>query len=161
MKTLVIVILFALCLSGCAASSAYYRNPNSAGYHKPGLGGLCESCGRQFIFSGYQLNNFENITCPYCGYEQNIQMAANRWTYEAQRQQTYANQQTMQTLMQGVGAAMEANREGARRKSQIIRDHMNRQQQTPRRSMLPSWESFQPKPGDSRYNPLYIKDADD
>jgi hypothetical protein len=109
MKWIIVFTIIIFLLTGCA-TTAYYTNPNSAGYYEQGLGGLCEKCGRQFVFSGYQLDTLENITCLYCGHAQNIQMAANRYTYEAQRQQTASNTR----LFMGVtNAIQESNRKAA------------------------------------------------
>jgi len=90
---LIIVIIFVICLGSCAMPTSYYTNPNSAGYHQQGLGGICERCGNQFQFSGAQLNNLTNITCPYCNHSGDLQQAAARWVNVKQgiQQQQAAN----------------------------------------------------------------------
>ena len=86
MKKISMFLLICTILSGCA-TTGYYANPNSQRYCQQGLGGLCEKCNRVFAFSRSQLNNQENITCSYCGQEQNLRMASNRYAYAVQQQQ--------------------------------------------------------------------------
>lgn len=102
----VLLFLLIIFLSGCATTE-YYTNPQSAGYTQQGLGGLCEACNREFLFSGYQLNNQVNITCPYCGRTQNLQMAANRWTYAVQQQNNAAWGQAVLGMASGVQQAQQ------------------------------------------------------
>lgn len=134
-------------------------NPISASY----LGEIWYWPGRKVIFTKHTNNadNFklyccisleqtgiraiDNITCPYCGRVQDIKMAANRWTYAVQQQQVYNNQQAMGQALQGMSNVMQAQREGAHRRTQIILDHMNQNKR---------------QPGDSPLNPIYTKKAD-
>lgn len=76
--------------NSCSMPTSYYTSPNSPGYHQQGLGGICEKCGRQFLFSGYQLHHITTITCAYCKHPQNVHDASQRWvnikpSYEQQQ----------------------------------------------------------------------------
>jgi hypothetical protein len=88
-----IIILIGLLgwLFGCETTE-YYTNPNSQGYYEQAFGGTCEQCGRAFSISAYQINNVENITCPYDGYVQNTKYAYNRYVYALQQQQQQETQ---------------------------------------------------------------------
>jgi len=86
MKKISVFLLTCMILSGCV-TTGHYTNPNNQSYYQQGLGGLCEKCNRVFAFSGSQLNNQENITCSYCGREQNLRMASNRYAYAVQQRQ--------------------------------------------------------------------------
>jgi len=77
-KSFILLVAFLL-LSACAMPVSYYTDPNSAGYTVQGLGGICDYCGKQFNMSGYQLQNVQNIKCPYCGGISNTKKSAARW----------------------------------------------------------------------------------
>lgn len=55
-------------------------------YTKNQYGGSCKNCKRVFWFSSYHWNTNENVSCPYCGRTQNLNMAHNRYTYDTQQQ---------------------------------------------------------------------------
>jgi DNA-directed RNA polymerase subunit RPC12/RpoP len=80
-KTLVkiLISIFLFFATGCGKPITYYTNPNSAGYQKQELAGICERCGKMFHFSGDQLDHLTNIECPYCNYSQNLREASKRW----------------------------------------------------------------------------------
>ena len=152
MKKTIFVVVFSLFLAGCATTE-YYTNPSSEGYYQQGLGGLCQSCNRQFAMSGYQLNNIESITCPYCGMAQNTRMAANRWNYAIQQQQAYNNQQALANFASNM---QQIQQQHAEKRQQIILDHMSKTSNQPTTTLQPTIQ-----PGDSPLNPIYIKKVDD
>lgn len=87
MKKIIIAVLVCLLLSGQLAvfakstSNPKFLDPNSRAYHKPMLGAICDNCYSTFMISGYQLDNVEDGVCPYCGSEQNLKDAANRYSH--------------------------------------------------------------------------------
>ena len=54
-------------------------DPKSKEYNQPVIGGICEKCGKEFTFSGYQLDHNKKAACPYCKYEQSLKEACNRY----------------------------------------------------------------------------------
>ncbi len=127
----IIFLLVCLMLAGCATTE-YYTNPNSQDYYQQRLGGLCEKCNRVFTFSGYQLNNQENITCPYCGQEQSLQMASNRYTYGMQQQQRQEQASfatgLAQTLKQSMDKSDKRRYESDRAMQQQVLEHFKPKQ---------------------------------
>ena len=83
-KTITILVMAAvLVLGGCAELFAKdlpsCLDPENKEYNKPVIGGICENCGKQFTFSGYQLDNNKTAACPYCKHVQNLKDACNRY----------------------------------------------------------------------------------
>ncbi len=124
MRIIILSILLVVSLSGCATTE-YFTNPNSAGYNEAGLGGLCQNCNRQFNFSGYQLDNQENVSCCYCGYVQNLRMAANRYTYEVQQQQAINTQQAIANFNQSMKEINEKRAADEQRRIENFQKNIN------------------------------------
>lgn len=84
MKKIIIAVLVCLLLSGQVAvfakSGPTYMDPNSKAYHKPKIGAICDKCYSTFMISGYQLENDQTGMCPYCGADQDLKDAADRYT---------------------------------------------------------------------------------
>lgn len=81
-------------LTGCVTTD-YYKRSDSPGYNETHWGGLCEKCNRMFTFSTAQYDQEQYITCPYCGYEQDLRMASKRYNYEMQQQAAYSMRQSV------------------------------------------------------------------
>ncbi|MFH0763484.1 MAG: hypothetical protein V1927_00575 [Candidatus Omnitrophota bacterium] len=88
MNRLFITILCFIFLAGCATSSGYYTDPNSKGYKEPHYEGSCLKCNRVFRFSRavYDASSTRFGACPFCGMEQNLEMANQRYLYDQQNQ---------------------------------------------------------------------------
>lgn len=151
MKSTILFITLGLILAGCATTD-YYTN----GYSQTVYGGLCENCNRAFGLTSEIVNTCSTAICPFCGREQDLKMSMNRYNYAVQQQQAYNNQQAMGQLMQGMGNIMQIQRDSAQRKQQIILDHISRTSSQPTTTIQPTMQ-----PGDSRFNPIYIKKVDD
>ena len=108
MKKLFILLLLSLLLSGCA-SEQYYIKPESKGYTVEHFGALCSNCNRAFKFSKAEFDDCRGkAKCPYCGAENDLIQANNRFNYEQQAQQQANWQRCGQALIQG-GQAMQGN----------------------------------------------------
>lgn len=88
MNKLFITILCFIFLAGCTASSKYYTDPDSKGYKEPHYEGSCLKCNRVFRFSRavYDASPTRFGTCPFCGTEQSLEMANQRYIYDQQNQ---------------------------------------------------------------------------
>ena len=103
----VVTFTFALSiLSGCATvDPTYYTKPDSPGYHEQVFSGLCELCGKKFVFSAEQWETLSAITCPYDGREQDLRLAHTRYNETVQQAQAQLNAafaaQAAQIIIQG------------------------------------------------------------
>lgn len=155
MKTSVVLFCIIILLSGCATEQ-YYLDPQSDGYNQQVWNCVCESCNRIFTISSQQYDNGIPISCCYCGHTQDPRLARNRGKYAERQQQAYNNQQNAAAVTQCVANISQSQRESAQQKQQIILDHMNRTRSQPSRSLQPMMQ-----PGDSQFNPIYVKKVED
>lgn len=78
--------------------------------HETILYGLCQSCGRVLSFTAYQLKNYGAFGCPYCGSEQNLRQAYNRYNYAAGQEEEYKKTQALQALIRNIEQAAQRPR---------------------------------------------------
>jgi len=83
MKKTILLVVVCFLFVGCAALFAEDQpsclNPAHSDYNKPLIGGMCGKCGKTFMLSGAQINSGKIGACPYCGYQQNLKDACNRY----------------------------------------------------------------------------------
>jgi hypothetical protein len=98
-KQLIIAwVMGLLLLSGCTTADwnrAMYGNERD---QVAQYGATCEFCNRNFTVD--QSYSSQTVICPYCGKEQNLQYALNRYTYDLQQAQEQQRQANSQELLQ-------------------------------------------------------------
>ena len=83
MKKIICLFALVMLLSGCASFMEGWNN----GVSNSQVGKAwvsCESCNRNFTVE--YPNSSQIVTCPYCGREQDVQYAINRYNYDKQQQ---------------------------------------------------------------------------
>lgn len=94
MRNIALIVIL-LCFMGCSATEwnqLMWGNPNGPQPAPKQYGALCITCQRDFVVTEQIISAGKGVVCPYCGKEQDIQMAMNRYTYQTQQQQEVANQ---------------------------------------------------------------------
>lgn len=125
MRRTLILIVMALFLSiACSMPTSYYTNPNSGGYHQQKLGGICEKCGKMFLFSGHQLHHLTNVRCAYCNHSQNVRAASERWVLAKQQQDNRALAESLGAAMRGFAKGY-SNRGSSRSSSSAYSNRSN------------------------------------
>jgi hypothetical protein len=97
-KLSILIMILALC--GCATgdwNSFMYGHPQGEQW-----GGICEVCNRSFNVSVSVARSSKDIKCCYCGHDQDMQMALNRYTYAVQQQEAQQNAQLGAEFVQRV-----------------------------------------------------------
>lgn len=84
----------------------------------------------------YQLNNVENVLCPFDGHGQNLKYAVNRASYDAQQAQARQFQQYLD-------ARSQRTRERAQRSQQRVDEALR--------------AIYNPERGSSPSRPIYVK----
>lgn len=95
------LILILVCFAGCTTTQwnqVVWGNPKGAWWKNPPepqqtqYGAICITCKRSFTVPAEMYQRSKEVVCPFCGVNQDTQMAMNRYTYESQQQQQAANQ---------------------------------------------------------------------
>lgn len=126
MVPIIYLFLAITLLSGCTAADwdalmfgNLYGQQNY--YQQQQIGGVCEFCRGVFVMTPETVSSYQNVQCPFCQHEQNIQLAINRYSYAAQQQQqanqlleivTNASTQKTQTLQEPVNNVISSTNNG-------------------------------------------------
>jgi len=120
MKKIICLFALVMLISGCTTADLnMILHGDERGYVVK-YGASCESCNRNFTLE--DINSSEMVTCPYCGKEQNIQLAINRYKYDKQQQ----NERERAKILENYQKSMDESNKEYKEKMRISQENISK-----------------------------------